>query len=124
MITYCPYFISTVVFVGIINMLLDNRVGILGRFLYNNFGLNLLGNAGLFPSLYVWSGVWQGVGFGAIIYVAALSGVDMQLHEAAIIDGATLLQRIRYVDIPSILPTVVIMMILNMGSILKESIWI
>ena len=119
MITYCPYFISTVVFVGIINMLLDNRVGILGRFLYNNFGLNLLGNAGLFPSLYVWSGVWQGVGFGAIIYVAALSGVDMQLHEAAIIDGATLLQRIRYVDIPSILPTVVIMMILNMGSILN-----
>ena len=119
MITYCPYFISTVVFVGIINMLLDNRVGILGRFLYNNFGLNLLGNAGLFPSLYVWSGVWQWVGFGAIIYVAALSGVDMQLHEAAIIDGATLLQRIRYVDIPSILPTVVIMMILNMGSILN-----
>lgn len=119
MITYCPYFISTVVFVGILNMLLDNRVGILGSFLYNNFGVNVLGNAKLFPSLYVWSGVWQGVGFGAIIYVAALAGVDMQLHEAAIIDGATLLQRIRYVDIPSILPTAVIMMILNMGSILN-----
>lgn len=119
MITYCPYFISTVVFVGIINMLLDNRVGILGSFIYNNFGVNVLGNAKLFPSLYVWSGVWQGVGFGAIIYVAALAGVDMQLHEAAIIDGATLLQRIRYVDLPSILPTAVIMMILNMGSILN-----
>ncbi|MGI6018272.1 MAG: ABC transporter permease [Marvinbryantia sp.] len=119
MITYCPYFISTVVFVGILNMLLDNRVGILGSFLYNNFGVNVLGSAKLFPSLYVWSGVWQGVGFGAIIYVAALAGVDMQLHEAAIIDGATLLQRIRYVDIPSILPTAVIMMILNMGSILN-----
>lgn len=119
MITYCPYFISTVVFVGIINMLLDNRVGILGSFIYNNFGVNVLGNAKLFPSLYVWSGVWQGVGYGAIIYVAALAGVDTQLHEAAIIDGATLLQRIRYVDIPSILPTAVIMMILNMGSILN-----
>lgn len=119
MITYCPYFISTVVFVGIINMLMDNRTGIIGSFLYNNFGVNVLGNAGLFPSLYVWSGVWQGVGFGAIIYVAALAGVDMQLHEAAIIDGATLLQRIRYVDIPSILPTAVTMLILNMGSVLN-----
>lgn len=119
MITYCPYFISTVVFVGIINMLMDNRVGIIGSFLYNHFGISVLGSARLFPSLYVWSGVWQGVGFGAIIYVAALASVDMQLHEAAIIDGATLLQRIRYVDIPSILPTAVIMLILNMGSILN-----
>ena len=69
--------------------------------------------------MYVWTGVWQGVGFGAIIYIAALAGVDMEQHEAAIIDGATLLQRIRYVDLPAILPTAVIMMILNMGSILN-----
>ena len=72
-----------------------------------------------FPSLYVWSGVWQTVGFNAIIYIAALSGVDLQLHEAAIIDGATLLQRIWHVDLPSIAPTVIIMLILNMGSILN-----
>lgn len=70
-------------------------------------------------SLYVWSGVWQTVGFNAIIYIAALSGVDLQLHEAAIIDGATLLQRIWHVDLPSIAPTVIIMLILNMGSILN-----
>lgn len=63
--------------------------------------------------------VWQTVGYGSIIYVAALASVDMQIHEAAIIDGATLLQRIRYVDIPAILPTAVIMMILNMGRILN-----
>lgn len=119
MTTYCPYFISTIVFVGIINLMFDNRAGVLGSFLNQNFGINVLGDPKLFSSLYVWSGVWQGVGFGAIIYIAALAGVDMEQHEAAIIDGATLLQRIRYVDIPAILPTAVIMLILNMGSILN-----
>lgn len=119
MISYCPYFISTIVFVGIINLMLDNRVGIIGKFLFEHMGINVLGKASLFPSLYVWTGVWQGIGFGAIIYIAALSGVDMQQHEAAIIDGATLLQRIWYVDLPAIMPTAVIMMILNMGSILN-----
>ena len=99
MITYCPYFISTIVFVGIINLMLDTRVGILGKFIKDTFGVSVLGSANLFPSLYVWTGVWQGVGFGAIIYIAALAGVDMEQHEAAIIDGATLLQRIRYVDL-------------------------
>ena len=119
MISYCPYFISTIVFVGIINLMLDNRVGVIGKFLFEHLGINVLGKASLFPSLYVWTGVWQGIGFGAIIYIAALSGVDMQQHEAAIIDGATLLQRIWYVDLPAIMPTAVIMMILNMGSILN-----
>ncbi len=119
MISYCPYFISTIVFVGILNMMLDNRTGVIGSFFYNNFGINLLGNAKYFASLYVWSGVWQGIGFGAIIYIAAIAGVDMEQHEAAIIDGATLLQRIRYVDIPAIIPTAVIMLILNMGGILN-----
>ena len=119
MVSYCPYFISTVVFVGIINLLMDTRIGVIGKLVYEKFGVSVLGSAGLFPSLYVWSGVWQGVGFGSIIYIAALAGVDMEQHEAAIIDGATLLQRIKYVDIPAILPTVVIMLILNMGSVLN-----
>ena len=119
LVTYCPYFISTVVFVGIINIIMDNRTGVIGSVLYNHFGINILGSAGMFPSLYVWTGVWQGIGFSAIIYIAALAGVDMEQHEAAIIDGATLLQRIRFVDIPAIIPTVVIMMILNMGSLLN-----
>ena len=119
MISYCPYFISTIVFVGIINMIFDNRSGAIGSFLFNRFGINVLGNASLFSSLYVWSGVWQGVGFGAIIYMAALAGVDQEQHEAAIIDGATLLQRIWYVDIPAIIPTAVIMLILNMGGTLN-----
>jgi putative aldouronate transport system permease protein len=119
LVTYCPYFISTIVFVGIINLIMDNRTGILGSFFYNRLGINILGSAGLFPSLYVWTGVWQGIGFGAIIYIAALAGVDMEQHEAAIIDGASLLQRVRYVDIPAIIPSIIIMLILNMGSILN-----
>ena len=119
MVSYCPYFISTIVFVGIINMIFDNRTGVVGSFLFNKFNMNVLGNADLFPSLYVWSGVWQGIGFGAIIYMAALAGVDQEQHEAAIIDGATLLQRIWYVDVPAIIPTAVIMLILNMGGTLN-----
>ena len=119
MVSYCPYFISTIVFVGIINMIFDNRTGVVGSFLFNKFNMNVLGNADLFSSLYVWSGVWQGIGFGAIIYMAALAGVDQEQHEAAIIDGATLLQRIWYVDVPAIIPTAVIMLILNMGGTLN-----
>lgn len=119
MVTYMPYFISTVVFAGIINLIMDNRAGVLGQFFYKQLRIDILGTAEIFPSLYVWTGVWQGVGFGAIIYIAALAGVDMQLHEAAIVDGATLLQRIRHVDLPAIIPTAVIMLILNMGSILN-----
>ena len=119
MITYCPYFISTIVFVGIINLMLDTRVGILGKFIKDTFGVSVLGSANLFPSLYVWTGVWPGVGFGAIIYIAALAGVDMEQHEAAIIDGATLLQRIRYVDLPAIRLTVVTMLIFACGNMIN-----
>ncbi len=119
MVSYSPYFISTIVFVGIINKIFDNRSGVLGKFLFNNLGVNILGDYKYFSSLYVWSGVWQGVGFGAIIYMAALAGVDQEQHEAAIIDGATLLQRIWYVDLPAIIPTAVIMLILNMGGTLN-----
>ena len=119
MISYAPYFISTVVFVAIINMVFNTRTGVLGILFDKWFGVNVLGTASIFPTLYVLSGVWQGVGFSAIIYIAALAGVDPQLHEAAIIDGATIMQRIRHIDIPSILPTIVILLILNMGSILN-----
>lgn len=119
MISYAPYFISTIVFVAIINMIFNTRTGALGILSDRLFGINVLGTAGAFPTLYVFSGVWQGVGFSAIIYIAALAGVDPQLHEAAIIDGATIIQRIKHIDIPSILPTIVILLILNMGSILN-----
>jgi len=78
----------------------------------------VLGSASAFASLYVWSGVWQGVGFQAIIYIAALSAVDPALHQAAMIDGASIFQRIRHIDLPAIIPTATILFILDIGRIL------
>ena len=118
MISYFPYFISTIVIAGMVNMLFNTRTGALGRVYYAMTATNILADASKFAHLYVWSGVWQGTGFGAIIYLAALSSVDPQMHEAATIDGANVLQRIWHIDLPSIIPIVTIMLILNMGSIL------
>ena len=118
MVSYFPYFISTIVIASMINMLFNIRIGALGKLYYALTQSNILADPSMFSHLYVWSGVWQGVGFGAIIYLAALSNVDPQLHEAATIDGAHVLQRIWHIDLPTIVPMVTIMLILNMGSIL------
>lgn len=121
MATYAPFFISTVVFVGILLRMLALRNGIINN-LIGVFGVapvNWMGEPRLFFHVFVWSGVWQTMGWNSIIYLAALSGVDPELHEAARVDGATLLQRIRYVDFPSILPTVVILLILQSGQLLS-----
>jgi putative aldouronate transport system permease protein len=72
-----------------------------------------------YPHIYVWSGIWQGLGWSSIIYMAALASVDPELHEAAIIDGANKLQRIWNIEIPAILPVMVILLVLNTGSILN-----
>lgn len=122
-ITYAPHFISTVVLVGMLNVFLAPRLGIVSQLL-NLLGITsgplmLLSEPGSFPHLYVWSGVWQGMGWGSIIYLAALSGVDPALHEAAVVDGANKFQRIWHVDLPSILPTIVTLLILNCGGILS-----
>ena len=119
MVSYFPYFISTIVIASMINMLFNTRTGALGQIYYTLTQSNILADAGKFPHLYVWSGVWQGVGFGAIIYLAALSSVDPQLHEAAIIDGASVLRRIWHIDLPAIIPMVTILLILNMGNVLN-----
>jgi putative aldouronate transport system permease protein len=79
---------------------------------------NLLGRPDAFPSIYVWSGVWQGTGYAAIVYLAALSGIDPTLYEAAKVDGASRLQKIRYIDLPGIMPVAVIILILTSGSLL------
>ena len=121
MITYAPHFISTVVMVGMILQFLDAKNGII------NILINLLGGKGqnwmakpaYFRHIYIWSGVWQGIGYGSIMYISALSSVSLELHEAAIIDGANIPQRIWHVDLPGILPTVSIMLILRCGSILS-----
>lgn len=121
-VTYIPYFISTVVMVGIIFQLLDYRNGLYGS-LYTLFtgktGPNILADGTLFKHIYVWSGVWQSTGYNSIIYIAALAGVDQSLHDAAMIDGASRFQRLRYIDFPSILPTASIMLILAVGNIMN-----
>lgn len=114
-ITYMPHFISTVVMVAILQIFLTPGSGILGRF----FGqTSLMGDAGAFKHLYWISEIWQHTGWNCIIYLAALSSVDMALYEAAKIDGAGRLQLIRHVDIPALLPTAGILLILNMGGVL------
>ena len=81
--------------------------------------LHYMGNAAVFPHLYVWSGIWQNMGWSSIIYLAALSGVDQELHEAAMVDGASKLKRIIHIDLPAIIPTMVILLIMNAGSIMS-----
>ena len=121
MITYAPYFISTVVLVSMVFQVLDPRLGIVNRLiaLLGGKPFNFMGDAGSFQHIYVWSGIWQATGYNAIIYIAALSGVSPELHEAAVIDGCTKLQRILHIDLPSIKPTIVVMLILNMGYVMS-----
>lgn len=121
LMTYMPNFISTVVMVGILKQLLHPRLGIYALFA-NAFGLpvfDAFGSAAAFPHLYVWSSVWQKTGWSSIVYLAALSAVDPEHHEAAIVDGASRFQRMLYIDLPTILPTIAIMLILNMGQVMS-----
>ena len=121
MVTYAPYFISVVVLVGMMMQMMDLRTGII-NVLLQKVGIdaiNFFGDAGIFRHLYVWSGVWQTAGYSSIIYVAALAGVSPELQEAAIVDGATRVQRIMHVDIPAIMPTVIIMLIFNCSNIVS-----
>jgi ABC-type polysaccharide transport system permease subunit len=120
MITYAPYFISTVVMVGMILQMLSMR-GVVNNIL-SVLGLetvNFMGDESRFWSIYVWTNVWKNMGYGSIIYLAALAGIDPQLHEAATVDGATKLQGIWHIDIPGIMPTAVIMLILSVGRIMS-----
>lgn len=118
-VLYAPHFISTVVLVGIIGTMFSPSIGVVNTVL-EALGMEryyFLGEPAAFRHLYVWSGVWQNMGWNAIIYIAALSGVDPNLHEAAAIDGATRIQRIRHINLPAIMPTIIIMLIMSVGSI-------
>ena len=121
-VTYLPHFISTVVMVGLVYQLLDNRAGIYGglyTLLTGETAPSLLAVGTNFKHVYVWSGIWQNIGYNAIIYIAALSSVDQSLHEAAEIDGASRFQRMIHIDFPTILPTTSIMLILAIGRIMN-----
>ena len=118
-ILYAPHFISTVVLVGVITTMFSPSQGVVNTLL-EALGMEriyFMGEPQYFRHMYVWSGIWQGMGWNAIIYLAALSNVDPALHEAADIDGATRMQKILHINIPTILPTVIIMLILRMGEI-------
>ena len=121
MVTYAPYFISIVVLVGMMMQMMDLRSGIINVFIQKlGFSpINFFGDPKIFRHLYVWSGVWQSAGYASIIYLAALSGVSKELQEAAIVDGANRVKRILHVDIPAILPTIIIMLIFNCASIVS-----
>lgn len=120
MITFAPYFLSTVLLVGLLTQLLGMRTGIVNHIpsMLGMEQINFMGSSAAFPHIYVWSGIWQGTGYSSIIYVAALAGVNPTYHEAALIDGANIWQRIWHIDLVTIRPTIVIMLILSMGSIL------
>jgi ABC-type polysaccharide transport system permease subunit len=120
LITYAPYFLSTVVIVAILQQVLSIN-GFVNAAL-KTLGLtpiSFMSEPGLFKSIYVWSGIWQGAGYSAIIYLAALAGINPELQEVAQIDGANIWQRIWYVDIPGILPTAIILFILSTAGILN-----
>lgn len=120
-ILYAPHFISLVVVVSILNVMLSPSQGVVNTIL-EMLGMErnyFMANPAYFPHLYVWSGVWQGMGWGAIIYLAALSSVDPSLHEAADIDGATRMQKILHINLPTIMPTIIIMLILRIGNIVS-----
>jgi len=122
MLTYMPNFIATVVIVSIMMQIFNPVVGAFGyiyRLLFDAMPPNIWGDPGAFRHLYVWGLVWQGMGWGSIIYIAALSSVDSELHEAAQIDGASRVKRVWHIDIPAIIPTITIMLILRMGSIMS-----
>ena len=121
-VTYIPHFISTVVIVGMILQLFNPRVGLygaLGQLISGGMPPDILGRATAFSHLYVWSGIWQGLGWNAIVYLAALAAVEPELHEAAEIDGANRFQRVLHIDLQGILPTSIILLILRAGQIMN-----
>jgi putative aldouronate transport system permease protein len=120
MVTYAPYFISTVVVVSMTILFLSPRVG-LAAHITQFFGLgtiDFLSDPDYFRHIYVLSDIWQTMGYSAVIYLAALAGIDPTLYEAARVDGASRWQKIRHVDIPGLMPTAMIVLVLGVGNVM------
>jgi putative aldouronate transport system permease protein len=119
--SYMPHFISMTVMVGMILQFLSPRQGIVNRLMgaVGIASVSFMTKPEFFRSVYVWTGIWQNIGWGSIIYLAALSAINPELHEAALADGANRLQRIRHIDIPGILPTATILLILSAGQLIN-----
>ena len=121
MVTFLPHFLSTVIVVSLLNLIFDNRTGVVNNIIQLITGskINFLGESRFYRSLYVWSGIWQNTGWSSILYISALAAVDTQVHEAAIIDGANKLRRIWHIDLTTIRPTIAIMIVMKLGSVLS-----
>jgi putative aldouronate transport system permease protein len=121
LITFAPHFISTVVMTNMILMFISVYGGPVNNLIAALGGsrIDFIARPEYFKSLFVWSGIWQGMGYSSVIYIAALSAIDPALYEAATIDGASKFQKILYIDLPGIAPTIVILLILNCGSIMN-----
>ena len=120
-ITYAPHFISTVVLCGII-VAFFSQTGIvnqIGQLLFGAASIDYMSYSQYWRGLYVGSGIWQNAGYNAIIYIAALAGVSSELHEAAIVDGANRIRRIWHIDLPSIMPTIIILLIMQCGKVMN-----
>ena len=120
-ISYAPYFVSVVVVVGMCCSFLDPETGVVNAIIemFGGEPIAFMGENAWFKTIYVISGLWQGAGWWAIIYIATLSGVDPSLHEAASIDGAGRFQRIWHINIPALIPTIVTLFIMSVGSIMS-----
>lgn len=120
-VSYMPHFLSAVVVVGMVQMVLSPSKGVVNQII-ESMGyerVNFLQNPAYFRTIYVASGIWQEMGWGAIIYLAALAGIDPQLYEAAMIDGANKLKQLVHITLPGISPTVVTLLLLRMGKMLS-----
>ncbi|WP_430081563.1 ABC transporter permease [Paenibacillus ferrarius] len=120
-VTYAPHFISTVVIVGMLYLFLSPNSGIINKLLaaMGFDSVFFMAKPELFSSIFVWSGVWQNAGWGTIIYLAALTGINPELHESAVVDGANKFKRILHIDLPGIMPTVIVLLILNVGNFMS-----
>jgi putative aldouronate transport system permease protein len=120
-VSYMPYFISTVVAVGIVVNFLNPQDGIVNQVLevVGMKPVDFLHDPKYFRTIYIASGIWQSYGYSAIVYIAAITGIDQQLYEAAKIDGASKFQQIRHITFPSMVPTIVILLILSLGNLLN-----
>ena len=120
-VTYAPYFLSTVVFVSMILSFLDPKSGMINRLIqiFGGTAKNFMADPDAFIPIYVLTGSWKTLGWSSIIYIGSLAGVDPSLHEAARIDGASRMQRIWHINLPWLAPTIVILFILQLGSMMS-----
>lgn len=120
-VTYAPHFISMVVMVSMIILALSLNNGIINNIIafFGGKRVNFMSRPEMFKSIYILSGIWQGMGYSSILYLAVLTGIDPTLYEAAVIDGASRIKKIRHIDIPFLIPTIIIMLILALGQIMN-----